>query len=66
MLQSVLEQYKVPADLFAKVCIIVDKVDKLPREQIEKELTELGVVPETITGECGGGGGAIVGIPPDR
>ena len=56
VLQSVLDQYRVPPELFAKVCIIVDKVDKLPREQIEKELAALGVVPDIINGErrdCG-------------
>jgi hypothetical protein len=57
VLQSVLDQYRVPPELFAKVCIVVDKVDKLPREQVEKELVALGVAPETIDGGLGGGVG---------
>lgn len=50
VLQAVLERYKVPADMFAPVCIIVDKIDKLPRDQIEKELAALGVSPDTVEG----------------
>ncbi|GAX76659.1 hypothetical protein CEUSTIGMA_g4105.t1 [Chlamydomonas eustigma] len=50
VLQSVLEQYNLPSDLFAKVCIIVDKIEKLPREQIEKELDAIGVPTETVQG----------------
>ncbi|KAL6764397.1 hypothetical protein V8C86DRAFT_2475392 [Haematococcus lacustris] len=50
VLQAVLSQYNVPQELFAPVCIVVDKIEKLPREQIEKELTTLGVAPDTITG----------------
>ena len=51
MLQSVLEQYDVAPDMFDKVCVIVDKVKKLPREQVEKELEALGVAAKTIDGE---------------
>lgn len=31
VLQAVLTQYGVPPESFAKVCVIVDKLDKLPR-----------------------------------
>lgn len=31
VLQSVLAQYNVPPDSFARVCVVVDKLDKLPR-----------------------------------
>ena len=51
VLQSVLEQYGVAPEMFAKVCVIVDKVEKLPREQVEKELEALGVAAKTIDGE---------------
>lgn len=50
VLQAVLERYHVPADLFANVCVIVDKIEKLPRDQIEKELAAIGVEPKTIEG----------------
>uniref|UniRef100_A0A7S0X107 histidine--tRNA ligase n=1 Tax=Chlamydomonas leiostraca TaxID=1034604 RepID=A0A7S0X107_9CHLO len=53
VLQAVLERYGVPADMFARVCVIVDKIEKLPREQIEKELAVLGVAPQTIEGVLG-------------
>lgn len=46
-----LEQYDVAPDMFDKVCVIVDKVKKLPREQVEKELEALGVAAKTIDGE---------------
>lgn len=50
VLQKVLTQFGVPEDLFAKVCIIVDKVDKLPREKVEEELATLGVKADVIDG----------------
>ncbi|MEW5298478.1 MAG: hypothetical protein WDW36_001596 [Sanguina aurantia] len=50
VLQSVLTRYGVEDSQFAKVCVIVDKIDKLPREKIEEELTAIGVSPSTITG----------------
>mmetsp|Transcript_3855 Transcript_3855/g.8250 ORF Transcript_3855/g.8250 Transcript_3855/m.8250 type:complete len:480 (-) Transcript_3855:180-1619(-) len=53
VLQSVMSQYGVPPELFAKVCVIVDKVEKLPREQVEKELAALGVPVATIDGVLG-------------
>mmetsp|Transcript_11488 Transcript_11488/g.20342 ORF Transcript_11488/g.20342 Transcript_11488/m.20342 type:complete len:499 (-) Transcript_11488:491-1987(-) len=53
VLQSVLAQYGVPPHLFAPVCVIVDKMEKLPREQVEKELETLGVAASTIEGVIG-------------
>ena len=41
ILQSVVEQAGVPKDKFAPVCVIVDKLEKLPREEIVKMLQEL-------------------------
>jgi histidyl-tRNA synthetase len=44
VLQSVLtEKLGVPAENFTAVCVLVDKLDKLPREAIEKDLAELGL-----------------------
>jgi len=50
VLQAVLERYDTPEELFAPVCVVVDKLEKLPREKIEAELTELGVSQEAMDG----------------
>lgn len=50
VLQAVLERCGVPADKFAPVCVIVDKMEKIPREAVEKELAELGVEATVIDG----------------
>ena len=50
VLQAVLERFGVTADKFAPVCVVVDKMEKIPREAVEKELTELGVEPAVIDG----------------
>eukprot|EP00955_Chlamydomonas_euryale_P102279 365408-Chlamydomonas_euryale.AAC.26 len=50
VLQGVLAKYGIPSELFAPVCVIVDKIEKLPREKVEEELGALGVPPETIDG----------------
>ena len=42
-LQGVLDGVGIPPELFAPVCVLVDKLEKLPREAIEKELVELGL-----------------------
>lgn len=31
-----------------QVCVVVDKMDKLPREEVEKQLAGLGVEPAAI------------------
>jgi histidyl-tRNA synthetase len=46
VLQAVLDSAGVPEELFAEVCVLVDKAEKLPREVIEKDLTALGLLPE--------------------
>ncbi|GAQ86789.1 Histidyl-tRNA synthetase [Klebsormidium nitens] len=50
LLQDVLGRYSIPSESFASVCVVVDKIDKLPREEIEKELGALSVPPEAVTG----------------
>ncbi|EFJ45646.1 hypothetical protein VOLCADRAFT_63503, partial [Volvox carteri f. nagariensis] len=50
VLQSVLSRYGVPPESFARVCVILDKLDKLPREKVEEELAALGVPAPTIDG----------------
>jgi histidyl-tRNA synthetase len=43
VLQSILAREGVTDELFPAVCVIVDKLEKLPREAIEKELAALGL-----------------------
>lgn len=33
------------------MCVIVDKIEKLPREKVEEELATLGVPADTVDGE---------------
>ena len=41
VLQAVLEQYQVPAESFGPVCVIVDKLDKMPAEKARILQTKL-------------------------
>eukprot|EP00878_Enallax_costatus_P021966 GHUV01023283.1.p1 GENE.GHUV01023283.1~~GHUV01023283.1.p1 ORF type:complete len:507 (+),score=184.07 GHUV01023283.1:290-1810(+) len=50
VLAAVLDRYNVPRDNFAQVCVIVDKLEKLPRDKVEQELASLGVQHETVDG----------------
>lgn len=50
VLQAVLQMYSIPEHLFTQVCIIVDKLGKLTREEIEKEFMSTGVPGEAIKG----------------
>lgn len=50
-----LERYGVAPDQFARVCVIVDKIEKMPRDAVEKELAGMGIKPETIDGGSGPG-----------
>ena len=34
VLQAILEQYNVPAGSFSPVCVVVDKLDKMPKEKV--------------------------------
>jgi histidyl-tRNA synthetase len=49
VLQAVLEPLGVTEKLFAPVCVIVDKLDKLPAEAVQEQLTKLGLPMEVIT-----------------
>jgi len=47
VLQAVLARYGVPAENFGAVCIVVDKLDKLPKEKVgctALNLVDIGVV----------------------
>lgn len=50
VLQALLTQYGVPEASFGPVCIIVDKLDKLPAEQVRQELTALELSAEASEG----------------
>ena len=43
VLEEVLGSLGIEGDTFAKTCIIVDKMDKLPADAIEAQLAELGL-----------------------
>ena len=49
VLEEVFGSLGVEGDLFAKTCIIVDKMDKLPSEVIEEQLSDLGHSSEVIS-----------------
>ncbi len=46
VLQQVLESVGVDEDRFGPVCIMVDKMDKMPREKVVEGLVELGLTAE--------------------
>lgn len=48
VLQNVLRGVGVTDELFAPVAVLVDKLEKLPREAIEKDLAALGLDPSVI------------------
>ncbi|KAJ4773625.1 Histidine--tRNA ligase [Rhynchospora pubera] len=50
VLQAVLQMYAIPENLFTQVCVIVDKLGKITREEIEKELLSLGVSIQAVNG----------------
>ena len=46
VLARVMEKAGVPEEIFANVCVVVDKIEKLPREKIIEELKEVGLNEE--------------------
>ncbi|CAD6219973.1 unnamed protein product [Miscanthus lutarioriparius] len=50
VLQAVLNIYSVPEHLFTEVCVIVDKLGKMTREEIEKELISTGLSSVAVQG----------------
>ena len=49
VLEEVLGSLGISGDAFAQTCIIVDKMDKLPAETIEAQLSELGLDSSSIS-----------------
>ncbi|KAI7841786.1 hypothetical protein COHA_004651 [Chlorella ohadii] len=50
VLQAVLARYGIPEASFGPVCVIVDKMEKIPREKVVDELAKLGVAADAIEG----------------
>lgn len=48
VLQAVLEPLGITNETFAPVCVIVDKLDKLPEEEVTRQLSELKLSQEAI------------------
>ncbi|XP_022143842.1 histidine--tRNA ligase, chloroplastic/mitochondrial isoform X2 [Momordica charantia] len=48
VLQEVLECFGIPENMFGKVCIIIDKIEKIPLDEMKKELKAVGVSEEAI------------------
>ena len=48
LLQHVLESAGINEEQFTPVCIIIDKMDKIPQEVIEEQLSSLGLTSENI------------------
>ena len=38
VLQAVLEQYSIPPESFGAVCVIIDKLDKMPADKVHLSL----------------------------
>ncbi len=50
VLQRMLSRFGVSDASFGPVCVIVDKMEKIPQDKVESELRELGVAPEAVDG----------------
>ena len=48
ILQGVLQDLDVPEDRFGPVCVLVDKLEKVPREAIEEDMAALGLAGEQV------------------
>ncbi|KAF8403112.1 hypothetical protein HHK36_011206 [Tetracentron sinense] len=48
VLQEVLRCYSVPENLFGKVCVIIDKMEKIPMDEIKSELSSAGISEKAI------------------
>ncbi|XP_077226158.1 histidine--tRNA ligase, chloroplastic/mitochondrial-like [Tasmannia lanceolata] len=50
VLQAVLQRYSIPESKFGEVCVIIDKMEKIPTEEVEKKLFSVGISLEAIKG----------------
>ena len=49
VLEEVLGSLGLEGEIFAQTCVIVDKMDKLPEDVIEAQLSDLGLASESIS-----------------
>lgn len=49
LIQTMVACLGIPDNLFAEVCVIIDKMEKVKREELEQELHAVGVPPEKAT-----------------
>ncbi|KAL3632565.1 hypothetical protein CASFOL_025549 [Castilleja foliolosa] len=48
VLQEVLRRYSIPENLFGRVCVIIDKLEKIPIDEIKKELRSAELSEEAV------------------
>ncbi|CAI0407688.1 unnamed protein product [Linum tenue] len=48
VLQELLRRYSISENAFGKVCVIIDKIEKMPIEEIKKDLSSVGLSEEVI------------------
>jgi histidyl-tRNA synthetase len=48
LIGEILTRLNVPADKFAATCVLIDKLEKMPVEALEKDLCELGLDPAGV------------------
>ena len=48
LLQGTLEQSGIPEDRFESICVLVDKLEKVPEETVRDEMTALGVSADQV------------------
>ncbi len=60
VLQAVLARYGVPTESFGPVCIVVDKLDKLPKEKVRNHLRP-AIITSWKRGKAGNREGGVVG-----
>ncbi|KAK9153907.1 hypothetical protein Sjap_001387 [Stephania japonica] len=48
VLQEVLRCYSVPESLFGKVCVVIDKMEKIPLDEIKSDLKAAGISEDAI------------------
>ncbi|XP_011075423.1 histidine--tRNA ligase, chloroplastic/mitochondrial isoform X1 [Sesamum indicum] len=48
VLQEVLRRYSIPESLFGRVCVIIDKLEKIPIDDIKKELKSVELSEDAV------------------
>lgn len=50
VLEAVMEHHSIPKDSFSAVCVMVDKIEKMPAEDMKKELRVAGISSDAVEG----------------